>query len=109
MVFAQYDNMIIVKPIGDTYENGFHIEGHAGYAQPGLDIICAGISATARTAYSVLSEITMLSINFSDGKSIVHIKEPDELTSKVITGFLDVVFELEEMYPKFIKVMGDYE
>lgn len=31
------------------YDNGFEIEGHAGYAPKGSDIICAAVSALSQT------------------------------------------------------------
>ena len=36
------------------YDNGFEIEGHAGYAQKGSDIICAAVSALSQTCRIVL-------------------------------------------------------
>ena len=35
---------------------GFQIEGHAGYAEEGSDIICAAVSAIAYTAVGYFSE-----------------------------------------------------
>ena len=34
-------NMILIQ----MYDNGFIIDGHAGYAEAGKDIVCAAVSA----------------------------------------------------------------
>lgn len=37
--------MILIQ----MYDNGFIIDGHAGYAEPGKDIVCAAVSAISQT------------------------------------------------------------
>ena len=39
------------------YDNGFEIEGHAGYAQKGSDIICAAVSALSQTCRISITEL----------------------------------------------------
>ena len=42
---------------GDGRIEGFHISGHAGYAEAGEDIICAAVSAVAYTALGYMDEL----------------------------------------------------
>lgn len=42
-------NLIVVK----IRENRLTIEGHAGYAEPGKDIVCAGVTALTQTASKI--------------------------------------------------------
>jgi uncharacterized protein YsxB (DUF464 family) len=39
-------------------KDGITIEGHAGYAEPGKDIVCAGVSTLAQTLIESLNRLT---------------------------------------------------
>lgn len=51
--------MIKVKIFRDKNKNivGYTVKGHAGYAEPGNDIVCAAISALTQTALISLNEV----------------------------------------------------
>jgi len=51
--------MIHIVIYRDSAENiqGFLVEGHAGYADHGRDIVCAGVSAIAQTALLGLNDV----------------------------------------------------
>lgn len=53
MVWEGY-NMILIQ----MYDNGFIIEGHAGYAEPGKDIVCAAVSALSQTCVMSIENLT---------------------------------------------------
>jgi len=40
------------------YDNGFIIDGHAGYAEPGKDIVCAAVSAISQTCVMSIENLT---------------------------------------------------
>ncbi len=42
----------------DNQCTGFHVEGHAGYADAGEDIVCAGISALVINTVNSIEELT---------------------------------------------------
>lgn len=46
--------LIVIK----TRENGVTIDGHAGYAEHGKDIVCAGVSVLAQNLISSLEALT---------------------------------------------------
>ncbi len=46
-----------VSPSGEQFLSGFAVEGHAGFAKRGKDIVCAGVSALAQTALFGLRDI----------------------------------------------------
>ncbi|MFQ9515414.1 MAG: ribosomal-processing cysteine protease Prp [Eubacterium sp.] len=60
---------ITVYGTGDTY-TGIRIEGHAGYADAGEDIVCAGISVLAINFINSVE-------TFTDDKFVVHADEND--------------------------------
>ena len=58
--------MIFVRFLSEASGNlvGFVMEGHAGYADPGEDIVCAAVSSVAYMTANTITEINML---FSKG------------------------------------------
>jgi uncharacterized protein YsxB (DUF464 family) len=47
--------------------NGFHITGHARYADHGSDIVCAGVSAVAQTAVLGLRQVAGIPVQVDEG------------------------------------------
>lgn len=55
-------------------ESGITISGHANYAEPGKDIVCAGISTLAQTLIRSLDELTSTEITYDVQPGTVDIK-----------------------------------
>ncbi len=47
---------VYIRKSGRHY-TGFHVTGHAGYAESGKDIVCAAVSALTITLYNSLNEL----------------------------------------------------
>lgn len=97
--------MIIIKTNIVKNESPFEyiIEGHAGYAEHGKDIICSGVSALH---FSFLMWLNSENIehNFVDDGNIVGVSVIDnrarDCYNMVIRGFEGVC----EQYGKFVKI-----
>ena len=59
---------------------GFDMEGHAGYAEAGEDIVCAGVSALVINALNSIERFT------DDEKAAFRMKIPEVLSS-VLTEY----------------------
>lgn len=84
--------MIKIKKL----ENGVTIKGHAGYAEPGKDIICAAVSILVATF-----------INFCDVEIIEDEADYMELSWKegTDTAFFETGLKLlENTYPGHVKM-----
>lgn len=83
--------------------NGIEAEGHAGYAQVGYDIVCAGISAL----FNAFVDASVGDITFaaSDGYMRVEIinKTPEVMAKyeMLVTGLKLV----EDEYPEFVRIV----
>lgn len=53
--------MITVK----HHNDGMTIEGHAGYADAGQDIVCAGVSAIVQTLIQSAEDLTVDAIDYT--------------------------------------------
>ena len=81
------------------------ISGHAGFADYGKDIVCASVSSIIYTTVNGLLNIDSESIKFTDNKIItIEILKNDNVTNILINNMLDLLKELEEQYPKNIKI-----
>lgn len=55
-------------------KDGISIKGHANYAKPGKDIVCAGVSALVQTLIQSVEELTADQIEYSMAPGSVSIK-----------------------------------
>lgn len=95
--------MITIKPNDGTYLHGFRISGHAGFADVGKDIVCAGVSALAQTTAETLRRYTHIIESTKKGEMIVNIPTEKSWYSAVIMHTFCVGIELlAENYPEHI-------
>ncbi len=89
------------------YDDGFKIEGHAGYAEKGKDIICAGVSALSQTCMQSIIELTQDEpIYFeTDGYMDMRCENPSAETKILLKSFRIGIEAIGESYPEFIKVV----
>ena len=86
-------------------ENIIKISGHAGFNTYGKDIVCASVSSIVYTTINGILNIKENAIEFSDNNTlIINILSNDDITKKLINSMLDLLKELEEQYPKNIKI-----
>lgn len=88
-------------------KEGFALSGHAGYAEAGMDIVCAAVSAMANLvcnaaeAFGAVAEIHAE----EEGASLSYrLTEGCEEAEKLLAVFREELRELENQYPKHIRV-----
>lgn len=64
----------------DGHIRRFRATGHAGYADPGQDIICAAITAIAATAIGSLQDLARLEPVFTNRDGLIDCLTPDPET-----------------------------
>jgi uncharacterized protein YsxB (DUF464 family) len=81
------------------------ISGHAKYDESGKDIVCAAVSATVITTVNHILSLskTIDCIEDKVGLTIIVIKD-NEVTYKLLNNMLSMLNELENDYPKYIKI-----
>lgn len=88
-------------------DNSITIKGHAHYAEPGKDIVCAGVSTLAQTLIYSLSEMTSDDILYDVWNGSVEIKhgtlseEAQLLVKSFFIGFKLIADE----YPNHVKLV----
>ena len=86
---------------------GFHVSGHAGYAEHGKDIVCAGVSALVLNAINSIEEFTedkfTCEVQEESGDVIFHLVEtPSREASLLLDSLVLGVTGIRDTYRKYI-------
>ena len=83
-----------------------NVLGHADYADYGKDIVCAGASTIVTTTVNACLKLDKDSIiyNYVDNGLVLDIVSNDMTTTKLVENMIELLEELENEYPKNIKV-----
>lgn len=89
---------------------GFKIKGHAGFAEPGRDIVCSAVSAIVYTALGGLDELAgFKSFEEKDGNIVCHIPknlsaEQRNITNIILETMVIGLRQIEADYDKYIRI-----
>ena len=94
--------MIVVN----HHSNGITMSGHAGYAEPGQDIVCAGVSALVQTLIQSLEELTADKIQYSMQPGTVDIKfgNLSEQAQLLVDSFFVGLRLIADEYPENVAI-----
>lgn len=98
--------MITIKPHGGKFYNGFHLNGHAEYAEHGQDIVCAGVSAMAQMTLNGLMMVSPINFNKADGQLNVILHTRSDASDLLVETFVTSLEQLVVQYPEHIKIEG---
>lgn len=90
-----------------TYHSaGISLHGHAEYAEPGKDIVCAGVSMLVQTLIQSVEELTADKIQYSMQPGTVDIKFRDlsEQAQLLIDSFFVGISLIAGEYPDNVKL-----
>ena len=88
--------------------SGITMDGHAGYAPRGQDIVCAGISTLVQTLIQSFEDLCTDEISYHLQPGRVEIKHGD-LSAKakvLVNSFFIGVYMIAERYPNHVKVIN---
>lgn len=82
------------------------ISGHAGYAEPGKDIVCAGVTALTQTLIQSIENLTDDEIEYriSPGKVEVEYGNLSEKSKTLVDSFFVGICLIAEEFPEHVKV-----
>ena len=86
--------------------DGITIEGHAGYAEPGKDIVCAGVTALTQTLIRSMQGLTRDEIKYevSPGRADIHYGNLSEEGKLLIDSFFLGICSIEQDFPQYIMI-----
>ena len=107
MVYVKHKNFLTLK----YKEYVLRIDGHAGYAPEGQDIVCSAISILATTLANALSDSCAYDLKTEIDSGHVYIKCRaliNDFEISTLFKFAMIGFEmLEEQYPDNISIESD--
>ena len=83
---------------------GFSVSGHAGFADPGEDIVCASVSSAVQMAANGITEILALKaeVTVEENRVSLSLKAPSKMGEAFLQALRLHLKLLSEDYPKTI-------
>lgn len=94
--------MIVVE----VDKQGITVDGHAGYAESGYDIVCAAVSVLAQNLIVSLNEFTNDRITHvqHDGHVRVDFKDLSERGQLLVDSFFIGICGIANAYPEYLAI-----
>ena len=85
--------------------DGITIEGHAGYAEAGKDIVCAGVTALTENLIDSIESLTEDTIQYeiSPGRVDIHFKNLSEDGKLLVDSFFLGISVISQDFPEYVK------
>lgn len=83
------------------------ISGHAGYAEYGKDIVCAGVTALTQTLIQSIENLTDDKIEYriSPGKVEVEYRNLSEKSKTLVDSFFVGIRLIADEFPDYVAIM----
>lgn len=87
--------------------DGITIEGHAGYAEAGKDIVCAGVTALVENLIDSIEGLTSDTIQYeiSRGRVDIHYKDLSEAGKLLVDSFFLGISGIAQDFPEYVKII----
>lgn len=85
------------------------VDGHAGYAEPGKDIICSAVSVLTFNLIKSIEFLTKDKIKYQDntpGHINIQFENLSEQSKLLIDSFFIGVSEVATAYPEYVQITG---
>ena len=83
------------------------VKGHANYAEPGKDIVCAGVSTMVQTLIRAIEELTEDKIEYGILPGTAYIKSGNlsEKAQTLVDSFFIGIRMISDEYPECVRVI----
>lgn len=87
--------------------DGITVGGHAGYAECGKDIVCAGVTALAQTLIGSLKELTSDDIKYdiSPGRADIEFGYLSDMAQTLVDSFFIGICVIADEFPDYVRVV----
>ena len=86
--------------------DGITIDGHAGYAESGKDIVCAGVTALTENLIDSIESLTKDTIQYeiSPGRADIHYGCLSEAGKLLVDAFFIGICMIADEFPEHVRV-----
>ena len=87
-------------------KDGIEIHGHAGYAEAGKDIVCAGITALTQTLIRSMQGLTEDEIEYevSPGRADIHLGNLSEEGKLLVDSFFIGICLIADEFSEYVRI-----
>ena len=87
-------------------KDGIEISGHAGYAEAGKDIVCAGVTALTQSLIRSLEGLTSDKIKYeiSPGRADIHYRNLSEEGKLLVDSFFIGACQITNEFPEYVRI-----
>ena len=87
--------------------DGITIEGHAGYAEAGKDIVCAGVTALTENLIDSIESLTKDTIQYDItlGRADIYFKNLSEAGKLLVDSFFLGICLIVDDFPEHVKII----
>ena len=87
-------------------EDGITVSGHAGFAESGKDIVCAGVSALTQTLVKATGDLTVdkVECEISPGRADIHYRDLSEAGKLLVGSFFIGVCMIADEFPDHVRI-----
>lgn len=87
--------------------DGIHVSGHAFYAEPGYDVVCAGVTTLANTLVESLEDLTedIISWEVSSGNVVIHYRDLSEDGCLLVDSFFIGICQIADEFPGYVRIV----
>lgn len=95
--------MIVVS----VRKDGITVSGHAGYAETGKDIVCAGVTALVQGLVRSIESLTSDQIQYgiTPGRADIYFKDLSEAGKLLVDSFFLGIYLIADDFPEHIKLL----
>ena len=87
-------------------KDGIEINGHAGHAEIGKDIVCAGVTTLTQTLIRSMQGLTRDEIEYelSPGRADIHYRNLSEEGKLLVDSFFIGVCLIADDFPEYVRI-----
>lgn len=89
-----------------VWKDGITVSGHAGYAEAGKDIVCAGVTSLVQGLIRSIEDLTSDQIQYdiSPGRADIYFKDLSEEGKLLVDSFFLGICLIADDFPGYIKL-----
>ncbi len=87
-------------------KDGITVSGHAGYAEVGKDIVCAGVSALVQGLIGSVESLTsdLIQYDITPGRADIYFKNLSGAGKLLIDSFFIGVCSIADEFPDYVRI-----
>lgn len=87
-------------------KDGIEIRGHAGYAEAGKDIVCAGVTTLTQTLIRSMEDLTrdVIEYEVSSGSADIHYRNLSEEGKLLVDSFFIGICQIADEFPDYVRI-----